>query len=254
LRFVLLILILANILFFAWAEFIGEPGRAGPPPERTLDVPRLRLYGEPSAGGAQSTANVRRCRSVGPFMAQADVDRGVLHLRSLRLTPRPRTAQFESGPTYAVSVVTPTLQAAAQTAMRLRAAGITDVNVEPPSVDSTQAVVQLGSYPERPQAEKRITQLRALGVRAAISEERYTTPVWWIDVDLASTDKMPDAGALQRVLGGGPLSQVDCPALLPRAPESAPSSQRPATSEAAPGSPRARVSYGVRGTTASANV
>ena len=236
-RFVLLILILANILFFAWAQFIGEPGRAGPPPERTLDVPRLRLYGEPAAGGTPGgTANARRCRSIGPFMAQADVDRGVLHLRSLRLTPRPRTAQFETGPTYAVALATPTLQAAAKTAMRLRAAGITDVSVEPPSVDSTQAVVRLGTYSERPQAEKRITQLRELGVRAAVSEESHTTPVWWIDVDLASTDKMPDVGPRQRVLGGAPLSQVDCPALLPRAPETAPASpQRPVSGEATPG-------------------
>jgi hypothetical protein len=233
LRFVLLVLILANILFFAWAQFIGEPGRAGPPPERTLDVPRLRLYGEPAPAGARgATANARRCRSIGPFMAQADVDRGVLQLRSLRLTPRPRTAQFETGPTFSVAVTTATLQAAVQTTTRLRQAGITDVSVEPPGADSTQAVVQLGTYPDRAQADKRITQLRAAGVRATVTEESHTTPVWWIDVDLLSTDKMPDVGALQRVLGGAPLSQVDCPALLPRAPDAAPASPKPPTTGA----------------------
>jgi len=241
-RFVLLVLILANILFFAWAQFIGEPGRAGPPPERTLDVPRLRLYGEPAPSGAQGPSAARRCRSVGPFLAQADVDRGVLHLRSLRLLPRPRTAQFDSAPTYAVSMTTGTLQAATQANLRLKAAGITDATVEPPSVDSTQSVLQLGNYPDRAQADKRVAQVAALGVKATVSEQSHTTPVWWIDVDLASTDKMPDAGALQRALGGNALSQVDCPALLPSAaPESTPAAPpRPSTSEAQPGSgPRA---------------
>lgn len=218
-------LLFANAAFFAYAHFIGEPARRAVAADTPAPIPRLKLASE--AGDLPA----RRCVSVGPFTEQAVAERAVLYLRSDRREPRLRTTQMDAAATYAVRLETPTLQQAARIAIRLRAAGVADVDVVPPETGATRASLAFGTYTQRERADARVAELRPYGVNPAITEQARSTTNWWIDVDRHDGDKPIDVAALQTAVPGtAGLATETCPDVGPP-----PAPARPALP--VPGSP-----------------
>jgi hypothetical protein len=219
-RILIFFLLFANLAYFAWSQFIDEGEQSAAAPERTLEIPRLKLateVGSPTTAGAPPRTG-SRCVSVGPFRVQAVTDRAVLWLRSLRHEPRVRSTENEAGTAYWVSVSTSTLQQAAAISTRLKSEGVSDVGVIPPSTGGTQATVSLGVYTVRERADQRVAALKAHLVTATVTEQGHAVPVYWLDVDLAPGDRPVDVAAMQANLAGSESLVLEtCPVLLPPA-------------------------------------
>jgi hypothetical protein len=218
LRALLLVLLFANLAFLAWTQLIGEPARRVVPPDPGPSIPRLQLASE--RGGAGPAA---RCTSIGPFADQAVAERAVLWLRGERRDPRLRTTRRDVGTGYWVMIDTPTMQQAARVSMRLRAAGVADVEVLPPAAEATRAVVSLGIYSDRANADRRVDELRRYAVNPQVVEQRRSESTWWIDVDVAAGAGPVDIGALERAVDGARgLVGETCPVVAPTGAGAAP--------------------------------
>lgn len=238
-RALLLVLVFANLAFLAWTHLIGEPARRVVLPDPGPPIPPLRLASE--AGPARPAP---RCTSIGPFADQAVAERGVLWLRGERREPRLRTTRRDAGTGYWVMIDTPTMQQAARVSMRLRAAGVADVEVLPPAADATRAVVSLGIYGDRANADRRVEELRGYAVNPQVVEQPRSESTWWIDVDLADGARPVDVGALERAVEGARgLVGETCPVVPPPGASPAPPGESPATAPAStppePGAPPA---------------
>jgi hypothetical protein len=215
---VLVLLLLANLAFFGYARLAGEPEPAPAAGEASATpVPRLALVSELKAPSGPS------CLSVGPFGERATADEAARWLRGARRLVRERSAEIDGAPTFWVAQTTPTLQQAARVAMRLRAAGVTDVEVTPPGTNQTQATVSLGVYSDRERAERRVTELRRLGVNASIVEQAHKVTQWWLDLPQRAGDAPLDVAALVKAVpAAAGVSAPACPAAAPAAPADAP--------------------------------
>jgi hypothetical protein len=231
-RGLVLALLFLNLAFLAWVEFVGEPSRRPAAPDAGPPIPRLRLAAE---SGAVTSAP--RCTSIGPFADQAIAERAVLWLRGERREPRLRSTRRDGGTGYWVMLDTPTLQQAARVSMRLRAAGVADVEVVPPAQEATRAVVSLGIYADRANADRRVDELRKYAVSPQVVEQPRTDTIWWIDVDVGGAGPV-DVGALERAVQGATgLVGETCPAVaLPSTPSATPATS---TSPSTPTSPTA---------------
>ena len=82
----------------------------------------------------------------------------------------------------------------------------------PPEAGGTDAIVSLGIYSERERAEHRVTDLRRYAVLPAIIEQPHTVTTWWLDVQIAASEKSPDVNAIAQAAGeAGSLRMVSCP-------------------------------------------
>jgi hypothetical protein len=207
-RRLLLALLLLNIAFFGYTRFAAEqaPGTA----EAPAPIPRLVLLSELKMPPGPS------CLSVGPFS-----DRGVAEqvggwLRGAHHLSRARSVEVDGPPTYWVALTTKTLQQAARISMRLKAAGLSDIEVTPPGTNQTAATVSLGVYSERARAERRVSDLRALAVNASITEQQHKVMQWWLDVPQRAGDPPLDPGALHKAVPAAAGAAVTpCPAPAP---------------------------------------
>jgi hypothetical protein len=235
-RALVLVLLFANLALLAWTQLIGEPARRPVPPDPGPSIPRLQLASE--AGVARTAA---RCTAIGPFADQAVAERAVLWLRGERREPRLRTTRRDAGTGYWVMIDTQTMQQAARVSMRLRAAGVADVEVLPPAAEATRAVVSLGMYGDRANADRRADELRRYAVDPQVVEQPRSESTWWIDVDLAPGASPVDVGALERaVQGARGLVGETCPIVAPTEPgPAAPSSEAPAADPATAPAPAA---------------
>lgn len=243
-----LVLVFANLAFLGYTYFVGEPARSLPMIEQGPAIPRIQLAAE-----AKDLPS-RKCLSVGPFAVEAVAERTVLWLRGEGRAPQQRTTAVDAGTGWWVRVETTTLQQASRTALRLRAAGVADVEVLPPTEGGTTAVVSLGIYSDRERADRRVAELRPYAIVPTVVEQPRTATNWWIDVPRRADDPAFDLGALQKAVpeATGIVMEV-CPAVLPPAqPGSSapvpPAAEAPgtATGSAAPsaGEPAGPAAYG----------
>jgi hypothetical protein len=242
-RTLFIALVFVNLAFFAYVQLIG--GRADLPTTATNAgaVRRLALFGE--LAGASGL----NCMSVGPFTEQLNAERAANALRTSRREPRLRTTQKQGATGFWVSLTTKTLQEAARVAMRLRAGGVTDVEIMPPEAGATEAVVSLGVYTDRERAQQRISDLKHYAIAPSIVEQPHSITSWWLDVDQQAGDPPLDAGTVVKTLAGASaVSVTSCPAAVapgstpPGAPTTpvggaAPGSSVPSTPESQPPTP-----------------
>ncbi|MDE2305678.1 MAG: hypothetical protein KGL34_08965 [Gammaproteobacteria bacterium] len=211
-----LALVLANVAYFLWSR------RSGPAIETTTPVaaPRLRLASEaasalPGATASQASAAVAaappvqpapaaalppvasvaastptdgsRCLSIGPFLDVAETARAAATLRGAGYQPRQRVAEGEVWAGVWVYVALPSSPTArAHLRARLEAAGIDDA-LEMPGPRGAP-VMSLGLFSESQGAETRVRLARSLGLQPATADRKRTGEVYWIDVDLKSSD------------------------------------------------------------------
>ena len=233
-RRALVALLLVNIVFFGYTRLIGEPASAPAPAEPSAPIPRLALLSELKSPPGPS------CVSVGPFTESSVADQASSWLRNARHAARSRSAEVDAAPTYRVAVTTKTLQEAARISMRLKAAGVSDIEVAPPGSNQTEATVSLGIYSDRDHADRRVSDLRRLGVAPAIIEQSHKATQWWLDVPLQPGDPALDVAALGRaVTAAAGATTVPCPGAGRPAPASP--APRASPDQSPPGAPPAKL-------------
>ncbi len=205
-RRALLLLLFVNLAFLGYAHFAAEPTPAAGSAEPAAPIPRLTLLSELKSPPGP------RCLAVGPFAEHSAAEQAAEWLRANHRTTRERSLEADGAPTYWVALKTKTLQQAARVQMRLKAAGVSDLEVTPPGADQTEATVSLGTFGDRDSAERRRSALRGLGVNAAITEQQHKLTQWWLDVAQGAGDPPLDLPALQKAVPGAAASATGtCP-------------------------------------------
>ena len=198
----------ANLAFLAWARWIDAP-RQVPPADPLARLPRLTLAGEvqrtgevPPEPAAQARPGVTEtaarlpsapapspalCISVGPFPDLTRAARAAALLRERGFNPQQRAEEGERLEGYWVFVGG--LQSAAEEAQVLRTLernGIRDAHAMPASAEGRR--VSVGVFSERGRAERRARAVQRLGLQPQIRERRQAGTVYWVDLDLGTSE------------------------------------------------------------------
>lgn len=227
-RTLCLLLILANVLYFTWSQLLNVQAsgleRKGSKPvapsmrivlaremleanpqessvEQIRDVqpPAVEPLGKetspaPSVAAAQDEA--LSCTSVGPFADLTQAAQAQAALRVAGFQPRQRVEQGEIWAGYWVSVPGLATREAAESALKmLSGSGISDVYLMPGS--DPPNVLSLGVFSDYQRAQRRVDEVRALGLTGRIDDRKRPGSVYWIDVDLQEPGQILDSSIFQ---------------------------------------------------------
>lgn len=237
-----LALLLVNLMVLAWAAWHApEDLRASTPAAST--VPTLQLASEndsappaataptqppgdtsPPASQSDSTSGLTpaeqsagllsgagRCISLGPFRDLAEASQASSTMRGSGYAPRTRLAEGEVWAGLWVYLADLPSRAEAQRAMSvLKQKGVADAYIMP-AADQTN-VISLGIFSEPQRAQRRAEEVRALGFTPSVADRTRKDTVYWIDIDLKSTDAMVSPSEIQGESGRIVRLQVQaCP-------------------------------------------
>ena len=230
-RALLVILLLANAGFAAWAAFVDGPAES--PAARDISgLPRLVLTHEADHGGAPKSgpphgsvqptaalssapAEPQRCVTVGPFDELDRAAAAAALLKNRGFAPRQRDERGEDLVQYWVFVGGFNSDAAEDRALKqLRAKGLSDVQAMPPGLQGRR--LSLGLFTEHARAEHRAREVRAPGVTPQIEEQRRPQATYWVDLSLQSQEQaVPTDGLLPEGVQDAHLEIRTCPAAAP---------------------------------------
>lgn len=200
-RLVLLVLLLANLVFFAWARWLAPEG-ADAAISAPLSAPRIVLAGERPALIAAA-----RCVSVGPFATagQASEAAKALGRNALAVRERGEPASvtdgywvYAGGFDSAVEVM--------EALQRLRRSGFADAEAMAPSPEGRR--ISAGVFGERDRAESAAAGMQRLGLQPVVAARTHEEQTFWVDLDLAPTVTDPGPEALQRGAPPGTTLQM----------------------------------------------
>ena len=229
-------LLLANLLYMGWAQWIDVP----PPPAQSsiAGLPSLTLASDlPPAKRAALASKTsvetpaQQCLSVGPFDDPAIAAKAATVLRAKSFAPQQRTAESPTVRRYWVyldgfrSDVTEM-----RVLHRLELAGIDDAEAMPANAGGLR--VSLGLFTDRARAASRVKAVQAMGFHPLMIERMLPGRVYWLDLTLPSGSTpvpLKDVSELEPNGGTSPISVQPCSAAPPPA---APSPQT--TSPASP--------------------
>jgi len=203
LKSLVLLLVLANVVYYLYAHGVAAPVPA------TDGTPALKLAVKPMAPPEPKLP--ARCVSVGPFVELADSNHAQATLRGGGYLPRQRSAESEVADGLLVYLPMPTSAAAVlQLRKRLKVAGVADAPDVPGPGDAI--VLSLGAYSDQPHAQARINALRQQGFAPLSLERKRSGMVYWLDIDLKPTDPALNPADLHgEAVHGPPLEVRDCP-------------------------------------------
>jgi hypothetical protein len=240
-RTLCLLLILANVLYFTWSQMIDVHGssldrkgakpveapvrivlareivEANPEersvgPIRDVQPPAVEPLGtQMSPANTTATVDTLSCTSVGPFADLPQASQAQAALRAAGFQPRQRMEQGEIWAGYWVSVQGLATRDAAESALKTLAAnGIADVYVMPGS--DPPNVLSLGVFSDYQRAQRRVDEVRAIGLTPRIDDRKRAGSVYWIDVDLMEPGQLIDSSLFQT--GPGKITRLEmrgCP-------------------------------------------
>ena len=225
----IVILILANLAFAAWALLIDQPVDA--PAARDIShLQRLVLASEPvpaasakggsSGSGAIGAAANAHCVTVGPFSDLAIAAAAASLLQDRGFTPIQRD---EPGPDLIAYWVyldnVPTDAAAARLLQKLHDNGLADARVMPIATPTETRRISVGLFNEQDGAERRVRQVKNLGLVPAIAEQHQSQATYWVDINLSSPGQgVNTEGLLPPPLANAHLDVRECPAPASSAP------------------------------------
>jgi hypothetical protein len=230
----IIILVLANLAFAAWALLIDQP--VGPPAARDISrLPTLEMANEPVPGEAAAgnsakdaaavptatgAATAGHCVTVGPFndLSTAAAASSLLHSRGF--TPRQRDEPGQDLVAYWVYLDNvPSDAAATRLLQKLHSSGLADARVMPIASDTETRRISVGLFNEQAGADRRARQVKGMGLTPAITEQRTPQASYWVNINLTTPDQsVSTEGLLPPAAEGAHLEIRDCPA----APSSAP--------------------------------
>lgn len=195
-RVIFALLLLANIAWFAWANWVDRPVEDAAPAR--VEAPQLVLAREAPATQVAARPAIlptENCLSLGPFSDLTDAARASTLLRENGLQPRQRAGEGVVWKGYWVSLEqVPDRASAAGIIERLRRFGIADAYSMPD--EGRQITISLGLFTERRRALQRMDEVKALGFEPLMAERERSGTVYWIDVDVEAPAKLPDAALL----------------------------------------------------------
>jgi len=228
-RTAVIVFLVVNLVFMAWGHWIDVPLE---PAVNQADahLPRLILASEaqaesssaptPAAAGtvspseasaATATPDAKRCVSVGPFNDAAQETRAAALLQERGFTPKERTEEGDVRDGYWVYLGG--LKSAADETRALKSlqeAGLTDAHAVPAADDGRR--VSVGLFSERLRAERRARVVQHLGFSPDIVERRRSATIYWIDLDLGTSDAaVPTEGLASPDQGESRIQVRVCP-------------------------------------------
>jgi cell division septation protein DedD len=227
LRALIVLLVLANLGFAAWALLIDRPLEVAAARDIS-HLPTLVLASDatPSAPAASSAAREvaaaptvanpatpAHCVTVGPFANLGAAAAAAALLQSRGFTP---TQRDEAGPDLiAYSVYLDDVQseaAATRVLQKLHSNGIADARVMPIATAAEALRVSVGLFNERKGAERRVKQVKSLGLSAAIAEQHQPQATYWVNINLSSPGQsVSTEGLLPPAAADTHLEISDCP-------------------------------------------
>jgi len=179
-RAALLLLLLVNLAFFAWSQWLA-PEEARLPVSAKVDAPRLQLAREtlPVAAGNGS------CVTVGPFATTELAARARQTLNDSGYTSLPREVETREFEGYWVYLESPPTETGERRLLdRLRKGGITDAQAvgEPGSARR----ISLGVFTEETRAASQSEKVAKLGLLPQIEAREKPGTAIWLDLTLKS--------------------------------------------------------------------
>ena len=223
-RVLFLLLLLANVLFLAWARWVVPvtPATIESPAPGGRELQPIRLRTEPPDASVTSAGDssgpgllAASCVSVGPFIDPAHADAANAQLERLGFTSRKRVSQDEVRVGYWVRVPNLATPADATIALAtLQAAGLGDAYVlgegEP---DNT---VSVGVYSDPRRAAEVAATVEKAGFMPETSDRLRKLEVLWLDIDRQANGSLPSIESLGAPPEGGlPYDMRACPATIP---------------------------------------
>ncbi|MGH8327808.1 MAG: hypothetical protein ACRET2_13720 [Steroidobacteraceae bacterium] len=235
-------LLLANLLYMGWAEWIDVPA---PPPQSSIAGLRpLTLVKElpPEKRAALARMEVQKtapplCVSVGPFADTGLAGKAAALLRAKSFTPRQRAVEVPAIRRFWVYLDGFSSDAAVTKALhKLEREGIDDAEAMPPEAGGRR--ISLGLFTDHDRADRRAKLVRAIGFRPATTERMLPGTVYWLDVTVPNGSAplpLKDVSDLAPSGASSPVRMQSCP--IPAAPAPAappPSSSPPEAQSASP--------------------
>ncbi len=215
-RNLVLLLILANAMYWAWEHWLKPqdstvdavvPAEQGltlvsevEPVQEPVTTPEPEtLPAEATAMGAVDLAAVSapqpRCVSLGPFRDLPEAASVGSSLKSAGFTPRQRVGQGDIWIGYWVHIDNLGSRAEAEQVLAsLRKGGVSDSYIV--SDDGNQGI-SLGVFSEIKRAGTRRQQVQKLGFSPVVTDRSRRGTVYWVDVDLAADQEL-DLASLQQ--------------------------------------------------------
>lgn len=240
-RVIFYALLLVNLLYMAWAEWIDVP--APPAPSSIAKLPPLKLLSDvPPASRAAlgsktslETPAPPVCVSVGPFDDPAITGKAATILLEKGFAPQQRVA--ESPAVRRLWVYLDQFRSDAtemRVLHRLEQAGIDDAEAMPAAAGGRR--VSLGLFTDNTKAQSRIKAVRAMGFHPLTAERVLPGTVYWLDLTLPSNATPVPLKDLQPGGGSSPISVQPCGSTPPQ-PAPSPQSGAPASSSVTPPAP-----------------
>jgi hypothetical protein len=223
LRALFLLLLLANLLFLAWATWIAPPaplaGQATPSAPDRSSIRLLRESPAAAAGAATSDSkalDAATCVSAGPFLerAQAEIAASELQRLGFKSRLRPSTDEIRVGQWVRVPNLA-TADDAANALAAIKAAGLPDAEIVAEQAASN--TISLGVFGDPVRAAQAVEVARKAGFTPEVSDRTRTADVYWLDVDRLENGGLPGVDALGPAAGPAapPLELRACPAAAP---------------------------------------
>lgn len=208
-RLLFLLLLLLNLAFFAWEYSHPEPPPPAPPPETEPGVSPLVLLNErstappapstPAAPASTSAATARAsptlktaaptpvpaqrpeaCYTVGPFDTRTQAQRVMHRLNGLGFPTRLRArTQRVPGDYWVYLPPLPSRQAALQMVHTLAGRGMKNYFIV--TSGEKQNAISLGVFKDKESAERRKTQVAAMGYTPVLGRRPTERSVYWLD-------------------------------------------------------------------------
>lgn len=242
-RAIFFALLLANLLYMGWAEWIDVPGP--PPPNPIAGLRPLTLVKElpPDKRAAiakkmaLAMAPPPQCVSVGPFDDPGVAGKAAALLRAKSFAPQQRAAETLVMRRFWVYLDGFPSDAAVTKALhKLEHGRIDDAEAMPPETGGRR--ISLGLFTDRDHADQRAKLVRTMGFKPAVTERMLPGTVYWLDLTLPNGSApvpLKDVSDLGPGPGGSssPVSVQSCPtgaappAAVPAAPSPVPAAPAP---------------------------
>ncbi|RLA29855.1 MAG: hypothetical protein DRR11_14650 [Gammaproteobacteria bacterium] len=197
-RNLLLLLLLANILYYMWGRFVDDPDETGVVVVSESELgPPLNVSGMVVAEAATSVGAVlgsgkpsdlaalvgRSCVTIGPFKSNTDADGALADYESEGMRASVRTTQGQVFVGHWVQIRNiPDRDAGNAMLDKLKAGGLGDAYLVPTEEEGLK--ISLGLFGEMSRAERIELQAKSLDLQADITPRMRDATVFYVDIGL----------------------------------------------------------------------
>lgn len=245
-RTLALLLILLNVCFLFWAQYID----VSEPQVATIEAPaettarRLQLASERTKSTLveHNDTALLSCISIGPFPQMNDVNAVQKQLQHAGFTTTLRTENGDIFAGYWVSLPAYKSRVEAEAALaKLHTSGVGDAYLMADDTPPNANVISLGLFSEQTNAQRRRDEVAKLGFEPTIQPRTRPGDLGWLDVQLQEPGQEIDPSLLQPEVGSIlRLETKPCP----DADDAASSSSSATSSSASSASQKTRASAG----------